>query len=101
MATGSLVTILFVSYGRHEFKGDAPISVGWFGSGTPERKLTKFTFGWMVRSRADHATPARFMRDDKRAKAHGSKGMLPNPPLFKASLLVGPHILLSEACLRR
>ena len=44
---------LFVSYGRREFEDDAPISVGWFGSGTPERKLTKFTFGWMVRSRAD------------------------------------------------
>ena len=35
---------LFVSYSRREFEDDAPISVGWFGSGTPERKLSKFTF---------------------------------------------------------
>jgi hypothetical protein len=35
---------LFVSHGRREFKDDAPISVGWFGSGTPERQLSKFTF---------------------------------------------------------
>jgi hypothetical protein len=35
---------LFVSYGRHEFKDEVPISVGWFGSGTPERKLSRFTF---------------------------------------------------------
>ena len=35
---------LFVSYGRREFKDDAPISVGWFGAGASERKLSKFTF---------------------------------------------------------
>jgi hypothetical protein len=35
---------VFVSYGRREFNDDTPISVGWFGSGLPEWKLSKFTF---------------------------------------------------------
>jgi hypothetical protein len=35
---------VFVSYGKREYKENAPISVGWFPSATPERKPTKFIF---------------------------------------------------------
>ena len=35
---------VFVAYGKRDFKDAAPIAVGWFGSGSPERKLTKFAF---------------------------------------------------------
>ena len=35
---------LFVSYGSREFDPGAPVSFGWFGSGMPELKPSKFTF---------------------------------------------------------
>lgn len=34
----------FTAYGRHDFRQQAPITVGWIGSGEPERRPTKFTF---------------------------------------------------------
>jgi hypothetical protein len=34
----------FVSYGQPRFEENAPIAVGWVGSGVPVRKPSKFTF---------------------------------------------------------
>lgn len=34
----------FVAYGTPRFMENAPLSLGWVGSGTPERKPSKFTF---------------------------------------------------------
>jgi hypothetical protein len=34
----------FVAYGEPRFEENAPISVGWIGSGTPERQPSNFAF---------------------------------------------------------